>query len=77
MLNATRFLTTAEQQQVEAAVREAEAQTSAEIVVVVATESGRYDRAESIVGLIGAVLGVGASAHAYLVAAGAGNLVGC
>lgn len=58
MQNATKYLTADEQQQVEVAVRDAEQQTSAEIVAVVASESGRYDRAESIVGLIGSVLGL-------------------
>jgi putative membrane protein len=38
-------------QQIENAVREAESKTSCEIVPVVATASGRYDRAEDIVGL--------------------------
>lgn len=58
MLNATTFLSADEQQHIETAIREAEQQTSAEIVAVVATESGRYDRAESIAGLICSVLGL-------------------
>ncbi len=41
----------AERDQVNAAVRAAEAKTSAELVPVVARSSGRYDRAEDIVGL--------------------------
>ncbi|GMW03294.1 MAG: hypothetical protein AMXMBFR84_44280 [Candidatus Hydrogenedentota bacterium] len=40
---------------VQDAVMEAERKTSAEIVPVVATASGRYDRAEDIVGLVGGV----------------------
>ena len=58
MLNATTYLSQDEQQQVEAAIRDAEQHTSAEMVAVIATESGRYDRAESIVGLLGSVLGL-------------------
>jgi len=51
-MNATRKLTKEMQDQVARAVGEAEKATSAEIVCAVATESGRYDRAESIVGLV-------------------------
>ena len=40
------------------AVAEAESRTSAEIVPVVATASGRYDRAEDIVGLWAAMIGL-------------------
>ena len=45
-----------QRKQVENAVTEAEARTSCEIVPVVATASGRYDRAEDMVGLWLAVL---------------------
>lgn len=41
----------ADRERVNRAVQEAEAQTSAEILPVVARSSGRYDRAEDIVGL--------------------------
>lgn len=40
-----------QRQQIETAVIEAEAKTACEIVPVVATASGRYDRAEDIIGL--------------------------
>lgn len=51
MRNATRFLTPDEKAAVESAIVEAEQSSAVEIVCAVATESGRYDRAESIVGL--------------------------
>lgn len=49
-----------EKQRIEAAVAEAEERTAAEIVPVVATASGRYDRAEDLFGLVCAmtVLGI-------------------
>lgn len=45
-----------QRQQIEAAVVEAEAQTSCEIMPVVATSSGRYDRPEDMIGLWLAVI---------------------
>lgn len=51
MKRANSFFTDAERDQIEACVREAESKTSAEVVVAVATASGRYDRAEDIAGL--------------------------
>jgi len=48
---ASTFFTKDEVAQIEAAVAKAESKTSAEIVPVVATASGRYDRPEDIVGL--------------------------
>ncbi|WP_339729278.1 hypothetical protein [uncultured Gimesia sp.] len=51
MQSAFNYLTEAQQKQVEQAVVEAEKQTSCEIVPVLATSSGRYDRPEDIVGL--------------------------
>jgi putative membrane protein len=48
---ATKRITSREREQIDAAVAEAEALTSAEIVPVVATTSGRYERGEDIVGL--------------------------
>ena len=51
---AERF-TGSDRQQVAAAVAAAESQTSAEIVPVIAAASGRYDRAEDLVGLWTAV----------------------
>lgn len=58
-MNARTFLTDAERRLVEQAVGEAERKTAAEIVCALATESGRYDRAESLVGLMGALIGLG------------------
>jgi len=51
MRRASEFFTSDEKARIEAAIAEAEGETSAEIVPVVATASGRYDRAEDIVGL--------------------------
>jgi putative membrane protein len=50
-----------ERKRVDAAVAAAEAKTSAEIVPVVATASGRYDRAEDIVGLAVGLLAMAAT----------------
>ncbi|MCB8959058.1 MAG: TPM domain-containing protein [Ardenticatenales bacterium] len=49
---ATAYFSEEEQRAIAAAIAEAEAQTAAEIVPVVATVSGRYDRAESIFGFL-------------------------
>ena len=51
-MNATRALNKEKQDEIARAIVEAEKTTSAELVCAVATESGRYDRAESIVGLV-------------------------
>ncbi|MDD2708774.1 MAG: hypothetical protein PHV34_12385 [Verrucomicrobiae bacterium] len=51
-MNAHRFFSGQEKSLIEQASSDAEKRTSAEIVCAVATESGRYDRAESICGLI-------------------------
>lgn len=51
-----------DRQRINAAVAEAEAQTSAQIVPVVAATSGRYDRAEDIFGLL---LGIAAAAAVW------------
>ena len=56
MQRASEFLDEEQRKQIEKAVGEAEAMTSCEIVPVVATASGRYDRAEDMVGLWLAVL---------------------
>lgn len=48
MTKATELLTKEEAQSVEAAITEAEKKTSAEIVPVVVSSSGRYDRAEDL-----------------------------
>jgi len=52
MKTASAHFTEPDKQAVARAIREAESMTSAEIVPVVATVSGRYDRAEDIVGLL-------------------------
>ena len=51
MQSAFSYLNEEQQQQVEQAVVAAEKQTSCEIVPVIATSSGRYDRPEDVVGL--------------------------
>jgi len=51
MKTASQHFSDEQRQHVNAAVADAEAHTAAEIVPVVATASGRYDRAEDIVGL--------------------------
>ncbi len=51
MQSAFNYLNEEQQQQVEQAVVDAEQQTSCEIVPVIATSSGRYDRPEDVVGL--------------------------
>ncbi len=51
MHRASSFFTEQQQQAIEQAVADAESKTSAEIVPVLATASGRYDRAEDLIGL--------------------------
>ncbi|MFG0330694.1 MAG: TPM domain-containing protein [Phycisphaerales bacterium] len=46
--------------QIEAAIERAESRTSAELVVVLASQSGRYDRAEDLFGILLAVAVTGA-----------------
>jgi putative membrane protein len=58
MAQADTFLSTAEREAVNRAVADAEKHTCGEIVPVVASESGRYDRAEDIGGLLCAILAV-------------------
>jgi putative membrane protein len=55
-MNATDFL--ANKQVVDEAVTRLEQRSAAEVVCVVATESGRYDRAESLVGLVLGLVGL-------------------
>jgi len=52
MKRARKFFTPEEQGKINQAVAEAEKRTSGEIVPVVATASGRYDRAEDVAGLL-------------------------
>jgi putative membrane protein len=56
MLNARTFLSDEQQGKAAYAITEAERKTGAEILVAIATESGRYDRAESLCGLFFALL---------------------
>jgi putative membrane protein len=52
MKRARKFFTPEEQDKINQAVAEAEKRTSGEIVPVVATASGRYDRGEDVAGLL-------------------------
>lgn len=61
MQRASTFLSPEQKAAVERAVGEAEKRTSAELVVVVATRSGRYDRAEDLFGLLLALAAVAAA----------------
>ncbi|MBX7258703.1 MAG: hypothetical protein K1Y02_20245 [Candidatus Hydrogenedentes bacterium] len=63
MQRASRFFTDDQRKAIEQAVAEAESKTSAEIVPALTTASGRYDRAEDIIGLC---FGVIALAIAWL-----------
>jgi putative membrane protein len=51
MPSASKLFTEADHQRVTEAVRQAESKTAAEIIPVVASDSGRYDRAEDMAGL--------------------------
>jgi putative membrane protein len=53
---ASQYFSAAEKQMIEAAIGESEHKTAGEIVPVVATASGRYDRAEDLFGLVLAVV---------------------
>ena len=55
-MNARTCMTEQQRTDIVAKVAEVEAKTAAEVVCAVATESGRYDRAESIVGIIFSML---------------------
>lgn len=57
-MNAKRFLTKDGIERVRGAIAQVERRTSAEFVCAVATESGRYDRAESIWGLLFGLVGM-------------------
>ena len=71
-MNARRFLDSGEAARLEQAVAEAERSTAAEFVCAVATESGRYDRAESVVGLAVAVAALGLT-HVLMTRAPSGS----
>ena len=64
-VRADRALTLEQQRALAEAIAEAERRTPVEVVAAVATESGRYDRAESIVGLIGSMVLLTAVHTAY------------
>ena len=61
-MNAHKVLNETHQQSVKQKIRLLESKTSAEVVCAVATESGRYDRAEGIVGVIVAIFSLGLAA---------------
>lgn len=52
MINAEKQFTQADREQIAQRIAELETHTDAEVVCAVATESGRYDRAESVCGLL-------------------------
>lgn len=58
MVNAREWLSEDERQQVSTAIEAAERRTCAEFLCAVATESGRYDRSESLVGLLVGLMGM-------------------
>lgn len=58
-MNANEFV--ADKKPIEAAITRLEQKSAAEVVCVVATESGRYDRAESMLGLLLGLGGLGAA----------------
>ena len=58
-MNATTLVSETDRQAIEKRIGEIEQTTTAELVVAVATESGRYDRAESIIGIITALVALG------------------
>jgi putative membrane protein len=60
MVRASKFLTEEEKSAIARAIGEAEKKTTAEIVPVVATRSGRYDRAEDVVGVVVGLIAVAA-----------------
>lgn len=59
MVDARRLFTEQERKQISVRVAEAERQTCAEIVCAVASESGRYDRSEGLLGFVLALLSLG------------------
>lgn len=60
-MNALATLNQTQRTQIAQAIAEVETHTSAEIVCAVSTESGRYDRAEGIIGIFFALVGLGAA----------------
>jgi putative membrane protein len=76
MKRATDFLDEAGRTEVEAAILEAEKLSSVEIACVVATESGRYDRAEGLVGILFGLVGLGLADNLWLGRSGVGSWQG-
>ena len=72
-MNAESFLTEKERAEVEEAVERAEDRTAAELACGVATESDRYDRAESLAGLGLGLVFLGLLDAGYGVSLGAGG----
>ncbi|MGV3621861.1 MAG: hypothetical protein ACO1OB_13640 [Archangium sp.] len=70
-MNALRFA--AKKQLVEDAVKRLETVSSAEVVCVVATESGRYDRAESLLAIVFALAGLVAADEGFHALQGVGS----
>ena len=58
MKTASKLFSSEQQKELENAVGQAETRTSAEFVCAVATESGRYDRAESMAGIFVSLIGL-------------------
>lgn len=58
-MNANKIISQSDREVIEQRIGEIEQTTTAELVVAVATESGNYDRAESIVGILTALLTLG------------------
>lgn len=71
-MKATNFLGPEGARAVEDAVRRAEAASNLEVACVVATESGRYDRAEGLWGLAFGLVGMGLAELAWLARPAAG-----
>ncbi len=61
MKRASKYFSDGEKLRIEQAVADAEAKTSAEIVPVLASSSGRYDRAEDIAGVWLSIIAMGAT----------------
>jgi putative membrane protein len=58
MMRASTFLSDSDKSRVEQSIADAEKQTSAEILAVIATRSGRYDRAEDFFGVLLALFAI-------------------
>lgn len=58
-MNAKKVFSQSDREIIEQRIGEIERTTSAELVVAVATESGNYDRAESVVGILTALIALG------------------